>query len=190
MISSTFLAPFGFFGGDIGNFLLQLEQLGVFSFLLPFLIIFALIFGILSRINIFEDNKAINAIISLSVGLMALQFGFVSNFFSEIFPRLGIGLSIILVFLIVLGLFMDPEEKWMNYIMLGIGVIIVISILVQSAAFSGSSFGFWVRDRAGLIITLIVIGGLIAAAIGSAGKRDRTYRRGESPLERALRGGK
>ncbi|MCH8945915.1 MAG: hypothetical protein IIA85_03260 [Nanoarchaeota archaeon] len=189
MFSSTFLAPFGFYGGDIGNFLLQLEQLGFFSYLLPFLVIFALIFGILSRINIFEDNKAINAIISLSVGLMALQFGFVSNFFSEIFPRLGVGLAIILVVLIFLGLFMDPEQKAMNYGMLGIGAIIVVVILIESAVFSGTSFGFFIRQYAGLGLILLVVGGLVAAAIASAGKRDRTYRRGESPLERALRGG-
>jgi len=187
MISSIFLAPFGFFGGDIGNFFLQLEQLGVFSFLLPFLIIFALIFGILSRINIFEGNKAINGIISLSVALMALQFGFVSNFFSEIFPRLGIGLSIILVVLILLGLFMDPEEKWMNYIMLGIGALIVIFILIQSAAFSGSSFGFFISQFAGLIILGIIVVGIIAAVVGSSGKTFSSGR-GESPLARALRG--
>ena len=190
MFSSTFLAPFGFYGGDIGNFLLQLEQLGFFSYLLPFLVIFALIFGILSRINIFEDNKSINAIISLSVVLMALQFGFVSNFFSEIFPRLGVGLAIILVVLIFLGLFMDPEQKAMNYGMLGIGAIIVVVILIESAAFSGTSFGFFIRQYVGLIITVIIVAGVVIGVIASGGKRDRIYRRGESPLERALRGGK
>ena len=157
MFSSTFLAPFGFSGGDIGNFLLQLEQLGFFSYLLPFLVIFALVFGILSRINIFEDNKAINGIISLSVGLMALQFGIVSNFFSELFPRFGIGLIIILVFLIFLGMFMDPEGKGMNYVMLGIGSIIVFVILVESAIFSGTSFGFFISQYARLITGIIIV---------------------------------
>ena len=187
MLSSTFLAPFGFYGGDIGNFLLQLEQLGFFSYLLPFLVIFALVFGILSRINIFEDNKAINAIISLSVGLMALQSGYVSNFFSELFPRFGIGLAIILIILIFLGLFMDPEEKGMNYFMLGVGGIIVVVFLIESALFSGTSFGFFIRQYVGLIITVIIVGGLIALAIGTVKKR-KPYRRGESPLQRALRG--
>lgn len=189
MLSSTFLAPFGFYGGGIGNFLSQLEQLGFFSYLLPFLVIFALIFGILSRINIFEDNKSINAIISLSVGLMALQFGFVSNFFSEIFPRLGVGLAIILVVLIFLGLFMDPEEKWMNYGMLGIGAIIVFFILIQSAAFSGTSFGFFISQYASSIILGVVVVAVLVAIVASAGKHDKIHRRGESPLERALRGG-
>jgi len=189
MISLTFLAPFGFYGGDIGNFLLQLEQLGVFSFLLPFLIIFALVFGILSRINIFEDNKAINGIISLSVGLMALQFGFVSNFFSELFPRFGIGLAIILVFLVFLGLFMDPESKLMNTVMLIVGALIVVFILIESALFSGTSFGFFISQYAFLIVLGIIFLGVIIAVIASAGKDGGGYRRGESPLERALRGG-
>ena len=188
MLSSTFLAPFGFYGGDIGNFLLQLEQLGFFSYLLSFLVIFSLVLVILSRINIFEDIKAINAIISLSVGLMALQFGFVSNFFSEIFPRLGVGLAIILVILIFLGLFMDPEEKWTGYGMLGIGGIIVLFILVQSAEFSGTYLGYLFYDYAGLIILGVIVGALVVAAVAST-KEHRTHRRGESPLERALRGG-
>ena len=105
MVSGIFLQFFGGSGGvGFRDFLVKLEQLGFFDYLLPFLIIFALVFGILTKIKIFEDNKAINAIIALSVGLMALQFGFVSAFFSELFPRLGVGLAVILVIIIFIGL--------------------------------------------------------------------------------------
>jgi len=178
------LASFGFFGGDFGNFLLQLEQLGFFSYLLPFLIIFSLVFGILTRINIFDKNKGINAVISVSVGLMALQFGFVSNFFSELFPRVGIGLSVLLVFMIFLGLFTDPKKKGTTTLFLILGAIGVIWILISSAEFSGSSLGFIINDNAGLIVTLIVV----AAAIGLVITTQKENEAGESPFERALRG--
>src|SRR3990167_5223415 len=91
-----FLATYGFNGGTFGNLLSQWEQLGVFSYVLPFLLIFALVFGILMRTKIFEENKGINGIIALSTALMALQFNFVPIFFSDIFPKLGIGISVIL----------------------------------------------------------------------------------------------
>ena len=75
-----FLQSFGFYGGSIGNLLAQWEQIGMFSYILPFLLLFALIFGILSRIKIF-DNKSLNTVISLAVSLMALQYDYVPRFF-------------------------------------------------------------------------------------------------------------
>ncbi|MHA1988971.1 MAG: hypothetical protein ACW98D_20315, partial [Promethearchaeota archaeon] len=109
-----FLASYGYFqGGALGNLLNVWEQAGIFSYAIPFLLIFALVFGILSRMNIFkksnnEPNTMISAIIALAIALMALQFPFVPMFFAELFPALGIGLAIILVVLVISGLFIDP----------------------------------------------------------------------------------
>src|SRR3989344_3665538 len=118
-----FLQTLGY-GGDIGNLLDQLAQTGFFSYILPFLLIFALVFGLLSRTRIFED-KSINGIISLVVALMALQFNFVSVFFAEIFPRLGIGLAVILVLLIIISFF-SVNKSWMTYVFFIIGAIIFV----------------------------------------------------------------
>jgi len=185
-----FLQPFGFYGGNFGNLLLQLEQLGFFDYVLPFLIIFAVIFGILTKIKIFEENKAVNAIIALSVGLMALQFGFVSVFFSEIFPRVGIGITIILIILIFLGLFMDPDSGGTRWIMFGIGALIVIIILVQTA--EATSFwysSFWWQSNIGTILILAFFIAIIGIIVGASSKDSKSYGRGgRSPLERALRG--
>ncbi len=166
MINGVFLQSFGFFGGGFGNLLSQLEQLGFFSYVLPFLLIFALVFGIMTRVKIFENNKAINAIIALAVGLMALQFNFVPVFFSEIFPRLGIGLSVILGLLILVGLFSDysdPDKRGIATLIIWIvGLITFIIIIVQSfgsSVFTYSSFWFYTQQHLGTIIT---VGALIA----------------------------
>ena len=97
-----FFATYGYYGGAIGDVLNQWEQAGFFSYVLPFLLIFALVFGILSSIQVFKENRAIDAIIALVVGLMALQFEMVPIFFAQVFPRLGVALSVILVILILL----------------------------------------------------------------------------------------
>ena len=183
----VFLQYGGFYGGNIGNFLSNLEQLGFFDYVLPFLVIFAIIFGILARVKIFEDNKAVNGIIAVSVSLMALQFGLVSNFFAELFPRFGIGLSIILVILVLVGLFMDPNEKWISYTMLGIGAIIVVAILIQSAGGLGFGSYWWYNNWPELIAYAVVIG-LLIAVFASGGKGSSRSGPGDSPLERALRG--
>ncbi len=185
--SLFFLQPFSFSGGGFRNVLIELEQLGFFDYLLPFLIIFAMVFGILTRIKIFEENKAVNAIIALAVGLMALQFGFVSVFFSELFPRVGIGITIILIVLVFLGLFMDPNSGGTRWMMFGVGVIVVIVILVQTAEASSWWYsGWWWSDNIGTILVLAAFVAIIGIIVGASS--DSTPGAGKSPIERALRG--
>ena len=172
MAIGMFLQFFGGYGGgSFGSFLVKLEQLGFFDYLLPFLIIFALIFGILTKIKIFEDNKAVNAIIALSVGLMALQFGFVSSFFSELFPRLGVGLAVILVIIIFIGLFTDPENKGINYALLAIAVIVIVVVLAQAAETSSWWYSsLWWSDNISTILVIAVFLAAIAIIVGATSK--------------------
>lgn len=158
-------------GGVAGNFLFELEQQGVFAYVLPFLMIFAITYGILDKTGIFKQN-GINVILSLTVGLMALQMNFVSYFFREIFPRMGIMLSIILVLIILLGLFFDFNNHWVKVILGGVITIGVIVILVQSFdvfSWMGSSWGsswgmsYWLeRNGTSLIIGVLLIAGIVA----------------------------
>ncbi len=168
-----FLASGSFFGGgEIGRLLSQWEQAGIFSYALPFLLLFALVFGILSRVKIFEDNKAINAIIALVIALMALQFEFVPRFFSELFPRVGVGLSIILVLLVVVGLFLDPQKPGIGIGLMIIGVIIVIVTLVNTAGAVGWQTGDWWRDNWDTIVIIVVFLALLGVIIGATGGRN------------------
>ncbi len=168
MFESVILSWYSAYGGGtIGNMLSQWEQAGFFAYLLPFLLIFALVFGLLTSIKIFEDKKAINAIIALVVGLMALQFGFVSQFFSEIFPRLGIGLAVLLVIIIFLGILM-PKESWINYTMFGVGAIIVIIIIAKTAGAVGWSSSWWWNNNWPTIIGIVFILAVIGIIVSSS----------------------
>ena len=169
--------------GAIGQLLSYWEQAGFFSYLLPFLLIFALIFGILNQIRLFKDNKAINAIIALAVGFMSLQFPMVSEFFSEIFPRLGIALAIILVILILAGMFIDPKNSGIMYVMLGIGVVITIVVLVQTAGAIGWSSGSWWRESWPMIAGVIFMIIIVAVIVGSSSKKPVAPYRSFWPFE-------
>jgi len=150
----------GFYGGDIGALLSSWEQMGFFSYILPFLLIFALVFGILTKVNLFKDNKAINSIIAFSIGLLSLQFNFVPMFFSEIFPRLGIGLAIILVLLILVGFFAPTkDDAWTHWIFLGAAAVVFIVVLVQSFGWLGLGNSYlWNYNWPGIIMVAVVIG--------------------------------
>ena len=163
----------GYYGGTFGELLFQMEQAGFFSYVLPFLLIFALVFGILTRTQIFKDNKAINGVIALVVGLLSLQFDFVPIFFSEIFPRLGIGLIIILALLILAGLFFDPKNKLINYSLLAVGVIIFLVVLIQTFGWVGWSSGFiWYANWPTIIMVIVVLG-VVALVFNSLGPKKK-----------------
>lgn len=164
MLDKIFTLQFGgFYGGTFGNLLSQMEQAGFFAYILPFLLIFALVFGILTRTQIFKKNKAINAVIAFVVGLLALQFDFVPMFFSEIFPRLGIGLAIILALLILVGLFAPSKaDAWTHWIFLGAAFIIFVIVLVQTFGWLGwGSLSLWYYNWPQIIMIALVLGGII-----------------------------
>lgn len=162
-----------FFGGGFGGILSSLEGAGFFSYALPFLLIFALVFGVLSRMGLFKENKAVTAIIALAVGLMSLQFNLVPEFFAKIFPSFSIGLVIILVILILIGLFTDPSKPGIMYTLLGVSAVIAIIVIVSS---SGLNIGEWIQnnlgDSAGVIVVVAVVGVMMAVLIGAGKKRN------------------
>jgi len=184
----VFLQYGGFYGGDVGTVLSQWEQLGVFSYMLPFLIIFSLVFGILSKLKLFGDgSKTINAIISLAVGLMALQFGVVTVFFSDILPRLGIALIGFLVVIVLIGLVGDPKNKALSNTLMWGGLAIAAIVIIQSLGVFRLSDG---PNILGIIpptwipwVAFLVLVGIIVAA-----SRDPDKTPSDSPLFRALRG--
>lgn len=148
-----------------GGFLNTLQQTGFFSYVIPFLLIFALVFGILTRMGLFKENKAVVSIIALAVGLMALQLNIVPQFFSQIFPRFGIAISIILVLLIISGLFMDPKKPGIMIGLFIVALIIVAVVLVQSAGVLGSPISTWIANNWGTALGVLVIGGGLIGAV-------------------------
>lgn len=156
--------------GGIGEVLSQWEQAGVFTYIIPFLLIFALIFGILTQTGLFKEKKAVNAIIALAVSLMALQFGFVSTFFSEVFPRLGIGLIVLLVVMVLLGLF-APNRTWVTYTLFGAAAVILIVVLANTAtAVQWFSSGFLAGINWQGFLPWIVLIVLVAVVVASSSK--------------------
>ena len=165
--------PYGFFGYSIGDVLNRWADLGVFAYLLPFLMIFALVYGILSKSKILGDNKGVNATIALAVGLLALQFDYVSGFYASIFPYAGMGLAVLLVALILLGL-VTGEGKGMavNWIWLGIGVVIFIFILFGALGdtYWLGGVGYNLADAAPALLAILIILGLMGLIIWGGGK--------------------
>ncbi|MEI6058830.1 MAG: hypothetical protein WCP89_03600 [archaeon] len=149
-------------------------DLGVFSYVIPFLLIFAVVYAILEKTKILgSDNKGVLVIISAAVGLLALQFDLVSTFYATIFPRFGVGLSIFLVLIILVGFFMpnsDPTKMaWIGWVV-GIGVVLW-ALTNWNFWTDNFSLGMWLGDYFWPIIILTGVILAIAAVSGGFKKK-------------------
>jgi len=147
---------------------------GIFSHVIPFLLIFAVVFGILQKSAILGKKKGIDAIVAIAVGALALQFDFVSTFFAEIFPRLGVGLAIFLVFIILAGLFMKKEADGSNKAFYIIGLIIAGAVILWAIGnwnfWGGFGLGSLIEEYFIWIITLVLILVGVGIVVGSGGE--------------------
>ena len=147
----------------IGVILQQWADFGLFFYVLPFLLVFALVFAILQKVNILgakgEYSRGINAVIALTISLLSLLFDTVPIFFQIIFPKVGIGLSIILAAMILVGLFVDFKEKTgASLILFSIGGVIFIVILLQSFSdFSWWTGSFWQQNMSAIVAGIIIL---------------------------------
>jgi len=137
------------------------NEIGVFSYVIPFLLIFAVVYAILDKTGMLGENRTIESIVAAAIGLLALQFDFVSEFFAVIFPRFGIGISIFIVMLIMLGFFYPNElgrgkVAWIGWT---VGIGVVIWALSAWDEWSGSSGfgGFFVENIWSIIVLAVLI---------------------------------
>lgn len=86
------------------DFLLErLEDQGLFNIILPLLLVFAIVYGILGKINIFGDNDKINAIIAFVFGMYVTVFTEFAAFLINMTAGSMIILVGLLFFLMIVG---------------------------------------------------------------------------------------
>jgi hypothetical protein len=160
VLSTIIMAGFSF-----GNLLRAADQADIFYYVLPFLLIFALIYGILSKSEVIGKNKGVNVIIALSLGLLSLVGNYFPDFIQKMGGKLAIGLSLVLAIMILLGLFMDAEHKWITNLFVIVGIVAFVIVAYSSLADYSFSGSFLWNDYAPAIISLVVIGFIVWFAV-------------------------
>lgn len=140
----------------VGN----LNQLGFFGFLLPWIFTFAVIFGLLLKSKTFGDNKRIIGVISLVVAFFVTGFGgpVIASFFVNLFGLASIilaGILVIALFLAISGTDISKltENKAVVYAVVGIGIVVFFT--------AAGSLGIRLSDSTIAIIFMLVV--LVAA---------------------------
>ena len=170
------------FYNSLQDIFYQWEYIGVFDYILPLLLVFAVVFGILSSTKFLGKNRAVYVIIAVVIGLLALRWqNFFSVFLAEIFPKLGVGLAIILSLLILVGMFIaEDETRYWSWGLASIGAVIALIIVYQTFEKLGyNTWGFG-SDSAGLIILAVLLIALIIAVAVSGGKHEGSKKPGNA----------
>lgn len=151
------------FGESIETILIDWELMGVFEYVLPFLLVFAVVFGILTKSKILGENTGVNVVISIVVGGISITSLTFRSFFRVIIPYAGVGVVILLVGIILVGLFCKSNENWWRYGFYGIGAIIFFVVVFSTlTSYEVSFLGNWWWQQ---YMSSMVVGAIIVALI-------------------------
>lgn len=105
---------------------------------LPFLLVFTLVFAILDKSKILgEGKRQINAIIAFVIGLILIAFPFPRSIIVNLMPLLAVLAVVFLVFMILYGFVSGKElkgEKWMK---ITFGILVGLALIIALLLFTG-----------------------------------------------------
>ena len=145
---------------DFNNIMNLAQQTGFFTVLLPFLLIFSLVYAILIRLEIFKKTPAAGAIVALAIAFMALLNYQISWLMAKLFSNIVIGLLVLLAFVILFGLLNKDITKkagWFFFIVVIIIVIVVILKTFQPNLYFLYQYAYFILPFAFIIVAVIVI---------------------------------
>lgn len=148
---------------------------------LPFLLVFTLIFAILDKTKVLGDGKRqINAIIGFVVGLMLIAFPQARDLVVNLMPLLAVLAVIFLVFMILYAFASVGEEKveipsGLKWVMVGIfSLAIVIGLIIFSGAWDTLN-NYMGGGGKGVVMNvffvIVVIGGIVAVVASGKGEQ-------------------
>ncbi len=175
-----FIPSYGSGYGAWANVMAQWENFGVFTILLPFILVFAVVFAILERIELFKDNRGVNILIALVIGFFTISNPYVSYFFRYIFGNLAWGIAIMIAVVILLGLTLKPEETTWKWIFGILAAVLFLSMMSKPMAdgrtglqfLFGDSLWYWVQANSAMVVIGLFVAFAVMAIVMTGKKHD------------------
>jgi len=151
----------------------------VTELVLPFLLVFVVVFAVLQKSKILGENKSqVDALVGMVIGLIVIGFPGPREIIVGLMPWMAVGLAVLLVFFILYGFVagdLSEAEPWMKItfgILAGlftIGVVIYVTgfYKIASGLFDGASGSTWLLNG---VIIVLVIAAMVVAVKGTGGK--------------------
>ncbi len=137
---------------------------------LPFLLVFVLIFAILQKTKILGEGKTqIDALISLAIALILIGMPAPRDYIVNMMPWLAVALVVLLVFMLIYGFVAtgpDPKKglempEWVPKTVLWIAAIFVILLVLNITGYM-TTVKSWFTDGNDMWANVLVIAAVIA----------------------------
>jgi hypothetical protein len=159
----------------------MLEDIGVYEFLLPFLLVFVVVFAILEKTYIFgstgvdADKKPktnINVVVALIIGLLFLNTN-LAYLMNSYLSRMSFVIVIGIMFMLITAMFSTGSE--FNGFPMWAGVILALGAVIwslSSGGFGGSlPYWYFMSDSLISMLFILAILGGIVYLVAFAGSR-------------------
>lgn len=167
------------------EFISNLESFGFYDFVLPFLLIFTIIFAILEKTRIFgtEDNKPrrnINFVLALVIALIVIVQTDLVYLMNAFLSKMALFILIVVIFFLTVGIFGVNSEEGFSGWPLGVGIIITIIMIIWALNPDLTSLGFpsWFiptdKDKT-ILLTLGIFLIVLFILFGRTGGGDKRY---------------
>ena len=155
-------------GLDFRSFILYLQDIGAYDVILPFLLVFAIVFAILEKTKIFGDKKTnVNFVVSFVIGLLLVAQQQIVQTINLFLPRVALIIVVALAALLVLSMLAGKEAKGFQGAWFGIIAIVAIIFIVLALNPDFNFLSQYDKDRLfAIAIPLIVMLAAIWIIVG------------------------
>ncbi len=171
----------------IGNVLYIFEDMGLFDYALPWLLYFVIIYGLLSRVNIFGKEKGknverINRLLAITMATLIIYYApqtrTITEFLSELFTKWGVlavTLLLIPLTLSILGVKFGTDivkqNNTLKYVIAGIITIVIFILFYETLGYMFRDFWIVIDPyTVAITITLVTIGFIIVSVTDIVGR--------------------
>ena len=154
-----------------------LAKIGVYDVILPFLLIFTIVFAILEKTKILGlenvdgkqiTKKNLNSMVALVVSFLVIASTKLVAVINEVMANVVLLLILAICFLMLVGVFLGDQEftlkeypTWMKFFMISmfIGIIIIFLNALDWLQYIFALFVYWDAEwAAGIIFVIIILG--------------------------------
>ena len=170
---------------SLSNTLQFFKDFGLFDIILPFLLVFTLVFALLEKSKVLgvegdgkTPKKNLNAMVAFVVGFLVVSTNAVVNTLTSALPQVVLLLTLIVSFLLLLGSFLKPEggldfatnhPNWygsfVGLIFLGVVMIFLGAIKTNDKSWLSFSYDYAVKNLSGAVVGSVVILIIVILAI-------------------------
>ena len=119
-----------------------LGEAGFFTYLLPFVVMFAISFALLERVKIFGSSaRKINGIVAIAMGFLFLQNTYLLELFHRLVPNVSFILLAVLLGLLILGIFAGEHTQWSG-VLLFLAFLFSLASIITAAVYPNLGEGY------------------------------------------------